>query len=752
MRSFAPLLALAVAGACSEAAHEAARRERVFDFLARLSEARVESQPAFLPQRTTSGDEIENTDDPYLCIDLPADAVLRFDAVRVHPGARLAYGFGPAKGKAAGAAGAVRFSIRVAAAGRPPLELERRLDPAAPGFAREFGELDLGSFAGASAEFAFRTEAEGGAAVDWPAWYELRLESEGRARQAEDALARVERVAADFLRIAPEGAEHLDAARDLAGGALSCPPGPPLWFAVEVPRRARLEFSPQASGATFIFEIDVDGERIYREEVGPSEVKPERRRVSLERFAGRGAVIAFGARARHPGPLPADASAAWIFPRLVEERRIERSPRRDGEWNLLVILVDTLRASMLGCYGSPRGASPNLDRFARDCLVFEDVLAQSSWTLPSVASLLTGLRPPAHGVTDERHTFLGDAVDTLAERLLDAGFATGAIVANPLVSRSSNFHQGFETFQRLAWANAKKVDRRLLDWIDDHRGERFFAYAHAIDPHAPYAAPEPFANVIATPGDPFLEPGGELRLGQAADEFVRAGDAGDATVQAALQHVRDQYASEVWYWDRCFGELLEGLAERDLLDSTIVVVTSDHGEEFLDHGMLFHGPQLYQETVRVPLLLRVPGIPGRRVDSPAELVDVAPTLLALLGLAPDSRLDGVDALRAPRNGARFSATALGQIAGVPGRFEQYCVLFRRWKHIATPAVGRVELFDLAADPGERRNLAPAEPGTVGRLAALLQSEYLDAGARRSRALPDLDPAALRLMQEAGYLK
>ncbi len=295
--------------------------------------------------------------------------------------------------------------------------------------------------------------------------------------------------------------------------------------------------------------------------------------------------------------------------------------------NILLYVVDTLRADRLGCYGDEHAATPRIDAFAEEALLFENAFAPSSWTRSSMASLFTGLYPTRH-LTEDRSDRLPDSVTTLAEELRAAGYATAFVPSNPNVSSVFGFDQGFETLIELYGRReaghvksdelvtpASEVTERAIEWLES-APRPFFLASLSIDPHAPYRSPP-----VGPPGE--LQSPTAGRLGR--------------------QDLLPLYRGEIAANDEAFGALIEHLRERGELDSTLVVFTSDHGEEFWEHGGYGHGRSLYDEVLRVPLLLRWPESPrlaaGRESRS-ARLVDVVPTLLDLLEIEPAEALDG----------------------------------------------------------------------------------------------------------------
>ena len=371
------------------------------------------------------------------------------------------------------------------------------------------------------------------------------------------------------------------------------------------------------------------------------------------------------------------------------------SVRAEGP-SVVLYLVDTLRPDHLGVYGYPRETSPRLDAFARDAVVFENAYSPSSWTRPATASLLTGLSPGRHGATG-RVDVLPDEVRLLSEHFQEAGYRTLGLVTNPNVIPLWGFDQGFDLFEdvdsRSRGASADVLMDRVLEQLDALPPDTpFFLYVHALDPHEPYEPPPDWAQ-------PF-EGGGRRDV--------------------AL------YDGEIAFGDYHFGRLLDRLRARGQYEEALVVFVSDHGEEFEEHGGTGHGHALFEESVRIPLLVKLPGNEraGARVSGIATLMDVAPTVLAALGRPVPADLDGVDLLSDPSatRGERplFLDLELDWHRGRTDIVRGVRVGDRKYLRRMRPVEGEL-LFDLASDPGETADLRESSPEEAAELAALLDA-------------------------------
>lgn len=406
--------------------------------------------------------------------------------------------------------------------------------------------------------------------------------------------------------------------------------------------------------------------------------------------------------------------------------------------NVIVYVVDTLRADHLGCYGYPKPVSPHLDRFAEGATLFETAIAQAPWTRPSVTSILTGLGPLEHGVRTLEDR-LPDAADTLAEKLRAAGYRTAAFSTNWHVTADTGLAQGFDDFFLSPQEDSAAVNRRVLAWLDVHQtSEPFFLYIHALDPHAPYTPPPDLRQRFAPAARPQAGTVANLRRIYSVRGPRRA---------ARIAEVAPLYDAEIAANDRSFGALLSALKERKLFEDSLIVFVSDHGEALGEHQDFGHARSLYADQLDVPLVVKLPlQARGERVSRLAQHVDLLPTVLAAAGLPPVPGLPGADLFgpAGEREPAAFSHLSYS------GR-EGLSVVFDGWKRIEPWSRKLGERPELYRRGDERRDLAGENPVRSGFLDSLLRAEKLRGrhGLRPEEA--GMDEETRRGLQALGYL-
>jgi arylsulfatase A-like enzyme len=440
-------------------------------------------------------------------------------------------------------------------------------------------------------------------------------------------------------------------------------------------------------------------------------------------------------------PLPAGTTLAVADPLLLDVSGLK--DRR----GVILISIDTLRRDHVGLYGHEKPTSPAIDDLGRQGLVADDAVSVSSWTLPAHFSMVTSLEPSAHGAIDLDHTFNRRA-PTLAVMFRQAGWLTQAITSHLYVSRQFGFDEGFDGFDYAFDRKAEEVADRAISFLD-HAGPRpFFLFLHFYDAHLDYVPPEDSLRIMEPV--PYT---GEM-AGTRASLFAHMNRAEIAPRD--LAHILALYDAEIRHVDDQLRRVLAHLRDLGLEGTTLVTVTADHGEEFLDHGNWEHRATLYEELIRIPLIFKGPGIPaGQRLAAQTSLLDIAPTILDWARLPPLPSARGQSLLRPlPENREAYGETEFGA-GSTRKRFLRGGA--SSWKTVlsfkvrdGTPA--GEEWFDLGKDPLERRN-APPPKAAADALRARLIKRWQDAVRQGQGALPvDLSPEQIEQLRALGYIR
>jgi arylsulfatase A-like enzyme len=376
----------------------------------------------------------------------------------------------------------------------------------------------------------------------------------------------------------------------------------------------------------------------------------------------------------------------------------------------ILISIDTLRYDHVGCNGYSFSTTPNIDSFRTDAVRFADAIAQAPSTLSSHASMLTSLLGPQHGASFKRGTGLAADVQTLAAALREHGAATVSFNEGGQLAPEYGLGRGFDRYSSTAvgpgTASLASEVQNAVFWLQHHPGRSCFVFLHTYEVHHPYTPDERHLALIEP-----VPYHGRLPAGGTPLQVLDAVNQGFLRLSADdLRHVVATYDAQIRAMDDGFGELVAYLKQQGLYDATTIVFTSDHGEEFGEHGRIgWHSHTLYDELLRVPLLIKYPhgAHAGATVTRQVRSIDIAPTILALLGAPRPGRFQGRDLTplaAGRREPARFAVSNLDG-GGVPA------IRTQRWKLIGN------HLFDLAADPGETRDVSARYPEIAAYLAA-----------------------------------
>ena len=492
-----------------------------------------------------------------------------------------------------------------------------------------------------------------------------------------------------------------------------------LRYYVQVPNNGALGFGIGVEGegdAPFAIELSIDGEPSVELLAATATSSWTDHKVDLGRFAGREVRVDLRGQGAGAGRL------AWSAPRVLVPAQAERSI--EPAKNVVVLVIDTLRADKLRPFNpSTRVKTPTIDGFASKGVVFELAQSPENWTKPSVASILTGLHPQTHQQKTGDAALPGSAV-LLSEHLKDQGFSTGSFIANGYVSDRFGFDQGWDHYANYiregGSTEAKDVFEAAGSWIEAHKDERFFAYIQTIDPHVPYDPPGEYVRMY----DP-SEYQGQVRPRMTGDLLEKAKRRPPEVVFEARDKRRLEalHDGEITQHDHFFGVFLERLAALGLTDDTLIVVTSDHGEEFDDHGSWGHGHSVYQELLHVPLMFRLPNrLPaGARISDAVSTLDISATVTELLGVPEMEHNEGHALtglmLGEPQSGPRVAFSDFQD--------DRRVITTSRYKLIVRGNLTST-MFDLREDPAEKTQLDGSAFPIGRRYARMLLGQFLGA--------------------------
>jgi arylsulfatase A-like enzyme len=556
-----------------------------------------------------------------------------------------------------------------------------------------------------------------------------------------------------------------------------------ITYEVQVPERARLKFGigvAERNPVTFRILAGASGTPVFSRTLDD----PERwvdAEVDLSAHAGRTARIVFETASAHPGAI-----GLWANPLLATAAPSTRP-------NVLIYLVCSMRPDHSSLYGYSRDTTPFMKELGAAGIVFEDAQAQAPWTKGSVPSLMTSIHSYTLGMRQDADTVPRGAV-TLAETLRKAGYSTASVVTNPFVGRVSGLDRGFDYMMEYPVVHRQRSEEadRGTDsaalakvangWLERHRDEPFFLYAHTSDPHAPYRPPADLEARFANPADTaqfnrdYEALWDKRQYGGGAAVTLARCRAKGIDPETFLRRAVDRYDGEIAHADRSLRALVDKLRQLSLLDDTLVVVLSDHGEEFWDHGLTGHGHSLHQELIHAVFLMWNPRLLGapKRIREPVQLLDLMPTVAGLLKIDLDGEVQGqsllalVEGRAFRRNGflasSRFAHPnpgtlapeyAADSVALLDGDLKLIHRSFIDRNQAKRAGLNEAGLFDRRADRAETRDLAAERPADVRRLRAEVD-KWVEAQKQVRKLLgpggrTTLDPESLKRLRSLGYL-
>ena len=453
------------------------------------------------------------------------------------------------------------------------------------------------------------------------------------------------------------------------------------------------------------------------------------RELTLDSLAGERVEISLLAEA-------ADLFVRPVLTYVAGSSHSESHPPVPEDLSVLLIVLDGASAGRMSTYGYEKPTTPEIDKLAAESVVFSSAVSQAVYTIASIGSVLTGQYPERHQSVSFADRLPASAV-TLPGLLTLAGFATVGFSGNAVVSSTFGLDRGYEEFQLAREredysGHGDSVQQSFSNWLQENAARRFFAYVHFREPHFPYDPPPPYDTRFGTPGSGELFPEG-LSEWEDVDIYNDAAARNEDVPAEVLSRIRALYDGNMAFADHLVGKILEELDSLGLRERTIVILTADHGEALFEHRFIGHNTQLYDESVRVPLMLRVPGMAPREVSQVVELIDLAPTILALVGSGEGTAVEEMQ-------GRSLVPLLLGQSLPPRPAFSRtlwnkprYSVQDRRDKFIWDSRTGAEELYDRSTDPKEQVNLSAGRNVASGYWRQeifhwLREQEHLRAGA------------------------
>jgi arylsulfatase A-like enzyme len=422
--------------------------------------------------------------------------------------------------------------------------------------------------------------------------------------------------------------------------------------------------------------------------------------------------------------------------------------------NIVLVVLDGASALRTGLYGGNEEVTPVLDALGRESVVFDVAVTQAVYTVASIGALLTGQYPDRHQSVSFADRLRDDVV-TFPALLSQAGYRTAAFPGNAVVSKTFGLDRGYEEFVPV-WegrdytGHGDSVVSAFSTWLEATSDDPYFAYLHFREPHFPYNPPPPFDTRFG-PSSPF--PGG-IRDAAVIDDLNRRAASGEAPSEDIVARLRGLYLGNLAYADSLLGEVLHRLEERRSGRETVLIVTADHGEAVFEHGFLGHNTQLYEESIRIPLVIRASGTSARRVSEVVELLDLTPTILGLAEVDSDPALDrmqGRSLLPLLRGDSLPKRLAFTRTVWAEPR---YSARGSRYKLVWDSHTGDSELYDLESDPEERESLEGKRPIVEGHLRQELY-RFLHEQERLKSREPPPEAAVLsednrRILESLGY--
>jgi arylsulfatase A-like enzyme len=437
---------------------------------------------------------------------------------------------------------------------------------------------------------------------------------------------------------------------------------------------------------------------------------------------------------------------------------------------IILIIADTLRADHMGCYGYSKDTTPNIDRFSKDCLVFDRAYSPIPFTPSAHMSLFTSLHVGAHGFYDNYSPPLSPVITTLPEILEGDGYYTIGVVSNLYLNKDFGFSRGFKHYLRFddSLTIANRINREADLWMDrmlEYPDQKSFLFLHYYDPHSdsyqaninrlPYYAPPEFIERFCS--DPELSLFYQEQVGSFASQYLVDLNENDILAENPVRNsIISLYDAGLASFDSQIGALFSSMKEKGLYEDSLIIFTSDHGEEFQEHGQFIHN-QTYEENIRIPLLVKFPGkgVQPGRIEAPVGLIDIMPTILEYLDIPVGKYFQGrsfLDAIQGSAGEDReiFSRKKLFRHGDI------YSLTGRRYKLIYNTTTGEKDLYDLLQDPGEKNNTAEEFPEITEKFtdkikAIVIENQEFTKKIPKESGHKALSPEEIRKLKALGYL-
>ena len=585
-------------------------------------------------------------------------------------------------------------------------------------------------------------------------------------------------------KINPENIKKRLVLEDLSLNAMIAPPESRYEFEMDLASGCFLEFGAgifafsqnmEAQAAKFkilahVAEKEEEVHTLFEEEIGlqpePLRDQISRKKIDLSRFADKKIRLSLITEPVSPSPSHSLSPlnlpfAFWSNPIIYQSQK----PETQQQLKVILVSLDTLRADHLGCYGYERPTSPNIDILAQDSVLFENTYAQSPWTLPSHISILYALNSASHQVYFNDQGIDG-SLPSLASFLKEKGYITHAFTGGGYVSSIFGFTKGFDAYDEpeggrkapLVNNEAEKLYEYTSEWLGRNKDKPFFLFLHTFQTHGPYDCPAPWNEF-------FLKPEHLWKKLPLRNFLIKNGEDYNFS-QQEHENIVALYDGEIRYTDETLIKpLVTRLKELDIYDDTLLIIISDHGEEFLDHGGWLHGGTLYEELIRVPMLIKFPQsqFKNTRVQATSRLIDILPTVLEIAGVSyPQKKIDGKSLLPLLNGKEKEDRIFISDLARKEISIPCPSMMATNYNHRAgikfiftksKDGVKNIETFDLNRDPQEKENLSAENQPLYERALRFLDDYYnRKMKIRRKQETVHIDKELEQKLKALGYLK